>query len=177
MKRISVIGKYDVYQLEKEMARAHITKLTQLINTIPLVEYSEEDIIAESKRERVFYGKWEHSLVVFDGTNPIALVIGYERKKEGNDQYPKNSLYISELAVDDAYHRQGIAHELLKVFFKFNQSFSFLEGDFLFTLQTNSAEWNRHVIDLYASFGFKQTAVKKYENRVDFILCMKPVLH
>jgi ribosomal protein S18 acetylase RimI-like enzyme len=173
MEKINRIGRYNVYRLDKKIAFDYSEAIVQLANTIPLVSYNEKDILAESKPGRIFHGKWEHSLIVFDHNKPIAIIIGYEREKEGNNQYPENSIYISELAVDENYRQQGIARELVKKFLDFNESFLHLEGDLMFSIQTNSASWNQHVINLYRSFGFKKTATKKYDNRVDMILKLR----
>jgi len=173
MKQINTIGKYAIYQLDKETMSAHVDTIAILADQIPMVSYTKEDMLAESKPGREFHGKWEHSLVVFDQDKPIAIIIGYEREKEDNNQYPENSIYISELAVDKNYLRQGIAKKLLKLFLDFNTSLLCLDGKLSFSVQTNSADWNRHVIELYKSFGFKQTAQKQYDNRTDVVLILK----
>jgi len=173
MKQINTIGEYAVYQLDKETMSVHVDTVALLADQIPMVRYTKEDMLAESKPGREFYGKWEHSLVVFDQDKPVAIIIGYEREKENNDQYPENSIYISELAVNKNYLRQGIAKKLLKLLLNFNTSFLYLDGKLSFSIQTNSADWNQHVIDLYKSFGFKQTSQKQYDNRTDVVLSLK----
>lgn len=173
MKQINTIGEYVIYQLDKKTAFAHAKTIARLADLIPLVRYTEKEILAESKPGRTFHGKWEHSLIVFDQDNPIAIIISYERKKEGNDQYPENSIYISELAVDENYRRQGLARELIKQFLDFNKSFLHLDGNLLFSIQTNSADWNQHVVNLYKSFGFEQVGTKEYDNRTDVVLKLK----
>lgn len=170
MKPISTIGQFPVYQMTKEVADTYADQLIDLADTIPLVNFTKEELLSESKKDRVFYSKWDHSLVVFDNDTPIALIIGYERPKEDNDKYPENSIYISELAVDKNYRNQGIAKELISLFLKRSNSFLYLDGRTVFAVQTNSAEWNKHVIKLYESFGFEQTNIKEYDNRTDVIL-------
>ena len=170
MKVTNFIKNYPVYNLDKKLATKYSTEIATLANLIPLVNYEEKDILAESKDDRIFYGKWEHSLIVFDDKKPIAIIIAYERGKEKNLQYPENSIYISELAVDKNYQGKGIAKKLLELFFKLNTNFSHLTGPLLFTIQTNSASWNKFVLDLYHSFGFKEFATKEYSNRTDVIL-------
>lgn len=173
MKKINAIGKYDVCQLNKKTASHYAKTIAQLADSIPLVTYTEKDVLSESKPGRIFYGKWEHSLIVFDQNKPIAIVVGYEREKEDSDQYPENSIYISELAVDYNYRGHGLARELVKSFLDFNKSFLYLNGDLVFSVQTNSADWNQHVINLYKSLGFEQFATKQYDNRTDIILKLK----
>jgi hypothetical protein len=65
-----------------------------------------------------------------------------------------------------------MARSLLRQFLEKNNALGFqsLKGEVNYSLQTNSAEWNIHVIELYKSFGFKQRATKQYPNRTDVIL-------
>ena len=80
MKKVGTIHSYDVYQLDCALAKKHAKEFAMLADMIPLVSYTERDIVAESKPWRPFWGKWEHSLAVFDGRAPIALVMCYERE-------------------------------------------------------------------------------------------------
>lgn len=174
-----VISGYTLKLLNKETTKQYVEVLTTLIDQIPLVSYTKDDILAESKDkgERIFYGKWEHSLVLFDQDTPIAVVIAYERKSENNDQYPKNTIYLSELAVDKNYQRRGIARKILQTFFEMNRMIGllYLDGETNFSVQTNSAKWNMYVQNLYTSFGFVQRAEKVYSNRTDVILGWTPI--
>jgi ribosomal protein S18 acetylase RimI-like enzyme len=170
MKTISAYGKYNICRLDKNTAVVNAKVLAQLADSIPLVEYSEDDILADSKPGRIFHGKWEHSLAAFHQEKPIAVIIGYEREKEENDLYPENSIYISELAVDNQYRKQGLARELLYQFLSQHKSFLHLQGKLRYSIQTNSDEWNKYVIDLYKAFGFKQVGTKAYDNRTDVVL-------
>ena len=170
MNQTGLIEEYKVYQLTYEVLLLHIETITSLVNLIPKVKYTKSDILADSKLDRKFTGKWEHSLVVFDKNKPIAIIIGYERKREDNAQYPENSIYISELVVAKNYQQQGIAKNILKKFLTSNKSFIHLSRNVVFSVQTNSAKWNQRVIDLYKSTGFKTVSEKKYSNRKDVIL-------
>ncbi len=118
------------------------------------------------------YNKWDHSLIIIDGDEPVAFIMGYERTAEGNDQYPANTLYISELAVAADKQQQGIGSSLLRAFFEHNNQVGFrtLAGELNYSIQTNSADWNEHVIALYKSFGFTQRSTKPYPNRTDVVL-------
>lgn len=176
MTTIATIGIYPVCLLDKEIANKNIDAFKQLVDQIPFVHYTKEDVLCENKGERALYAKWEHSLVVYDHEAPIAMLMAYERAKEGNEQYPENSLYISELVVDKEYQRKGIAKKLLEIFFDINieKGFQILSGPIAFSIQTNSAEWNSHVQRLYQSFGFVQRATKQYDNRTDSVFGWKP---
>ena len=151
----------------------HAEELALLASQIPQVEYSAaEGILSEQKGDRELLNKWQHGLIIMVGGKPIAFVMGYERRSEGTSQYTNDTLYISELAVADAHQHQGIARSLLRQFFELNNvvGFKTLGGELNYSIQTNSAEWNTHVIDLYKSFGFKQRATKEYPNRTDVVL-------
>jgi len=163
---------YTASLLTREFAEEHAADLASLASQIPQVEYTVEDILAEQKGERGLFNKWQHSLVIMDGSKPIAFAGGYERRAEGNLQYPENTLYVSELAVAQTHQHQGIARSLLRQFFELNNEIGFLSlnGDLNYSIQTNSAEWNKHVIGLYKSFGFEQRATKEYPNRTDVVL-------
>lgn len=158
--------------LTKEVAEIHLDRLCELANLIPEVNYTPEDILADQKGERQLHNKWQHSLVVMEGDKPIAFVMGYEREAEANDQYPQNTLYVSELAVAPDQQGKGIARRLLIEFFTKNNALGFLtlEGELNYTIQTNSADWNKNVVSLYESFGFTERATKDYPNRTDVVL-------
>ncbi len=169
-------SKYTLKTLDKKTAEKYSNDIAVLVGEIPLVKYTPEEIVAESKDDRVFYGKWDHSLILLDEDKPIAVVVSYERKSEGSSQYPNNTLYISELAVDRSYQKKGMAKNILNSFFQLNNKlgFKYLDGDLNYSVQTNIAEWNKHVQRLYESFGFKQRSTKQYDNRTDVVLGMKP---
>lgn len=170
MKKVGKINEFSVFKLTKKIAEKHASTLAQIADQIPLVDYSGKEILAEKKGDRVLRGKWDHSLIVFDQSSPIAFIIGYERKKEDNNQYPENSLYISELGVLKTYQRQGIGRQLVKLFLELNKELLRLDGKIIYSIQTNSADFNQHVQDLYKSFGFTHQANKEYDNRTDVVL-------
>lgn len=163
---------YAAVPLTRELAVHYSSELTSLANQIPQVNYAAEDILDGHKGDRLLHNKWQHSLVVIDSEQPVAFIMGYEREAEDNEQYPTNTLYLSELAVAEDYQNKGMARSLLHQFFVTNAGIGFLtlSGELNFSVQTNSAEWNAHVIDLYKSFGFIQRSTKQYPNRVDVIL-------
>ena len=169
-KPVAYIGRYRVYQLDKQIASRYIKFILRLVNYIPMKEYTREEILSESQTDRTFYGKWAHSLITFDDNKPIAIIIAYEREAENHPCYRQNSIYISELAVDKNHRRQGIAREMLTIFFQQSTRFIHLKGKPTYTIQTNSAAWNEPVQRLYESFGYKTIGVKEYSNRTDLIM-------
>ena len=93
-----------------------------------------------------------------------------ERGGAEDAHYPHNTLYISELAVTEAYRRKGIARALIRMVMENVTTFSHLSGPLVFAVQTNAAEWNAPVIALYRSMGFTPRGFKDYDNRRDVIL-------
>jgi len=170
MKKVGKINEFSVYKLTKKLAQKHALTFAKIADQTPLVDYTEKEILADKKGDRVFHGKWDHSLVVFDQSRPIAFIMGYERNAEGNDQYPDNSLYISEFGVLKTYQKQGIGRQLIKLFLDLNKKLLCLDGMMIYSIQTNSADFNQHVQNLYKSFGFKHQANKEYDNRTDVVL-------
>ncbi|HQM15822.1 MAG TPA: hypothetical protein PLM16_01295 [Candidatus Woesebacteria bacterium] len=69
------------------------------------------------------------------------------------------------------HQEKGLGISLLKHRIDFNrpQGMIHLDGKTRLTLQTNSADWNRFVQNLYEKVGFKQIDLKPYDNRVDIV--------
>src|SRR5690606_18131351 len=113
--------------------------------------------------------KWEHGLIALADNDFAGLIVGYEREAESNNQYPENSIYVSDFAVDSKYQKKGLGKFLVETWLSYNQDKGFLEldGKLRFSLQTNSADWNNHVQNLYESYGFRKIATKQYDNRTD----------
>ena len=121
-----------VRPITKELATNYVDELVTLANLILQVHFTAADILAEMKGERKLLGKWEHSLAMMVDNVPIATMYGDERKRENNEQYPSNTLYIAELAVGPNYRRQGIARRLMDAFFERNNRLGFLYVDEVF---------------------------------------------
>ncbi len=161
--------------LTREFAEIEADRLAELAALIPGVDYTTDDILAESKSDgRVLAGKWDHSFVLCDNDRPVGLVMGYERAAEENDQYPKPTLYMSELAVDPEYRGGGCATVLVRAFLARALNDGALKhldnAELAYSLQTNEAEWNESVRRLYERFGFIVSGRKQYPNRADVIM-------
>jgi GNAT superfamily N-acetyltransferase len=167
---------YRVGPLTKDVAAKHVAAITALLNLIPKVEVTPEEILADSKDDRQLLGKWEHSLIMFDGPHPIAVALAYERRGEGNEQYPSNTIYLNDLALAQAYQGRGLGKAFFKLFLDYNIKLGFkhLSGPLNFSLQTNPSDWNAAVLGLYESFGFTARASKAYPNRVDVVMGLTP---
>lgn len=169
---LTEIDSYKVVSLDKDFAKLYLASLVLLFNQIPKVLYLPEDILSERKGERLFYEKWSHGIALLDGSQLIGALLAYEREGEKNEQYPENTLYISEFAILDSYQKKGLGKKLLQVFLENNRKkgFLFLQGSFTISVQTNSGNFNGHVVRLYESLGFTFRAYKQYENRKDIVL-------
>jgi ribosomal protein S18 acetylase RimI-like enzyme len=161
---------YAIYPLTRQIAARHVEAVLHFLNDIPMKTYTWEEVLAESRPDRKYYGKWDHSLIAFDRHKPIAVLIAYERETEAHPCYRDNSIYISELAVDKSYRRKGIAKQMLDLFFRRSSRFLHLEGEPVYTIQTNAAAWNEPVKKLYEACGYKTVGTKKYPDRNDVIM-------
>mgnify|MGYP001609452364 FL=1 len=170
-KILGAVSGYQVSQLTKELAERYIQKILALVNLIPLIHHTAEEVLADKKMERILYAKWDHSLVIFDKDTPMGVLIAYERASENNDQYPYNSININELVIGPTYRNQGLGKNLLSFFFNWSSQVGMvkLDGKLRYSIQTNSDPSNLYVQKLYESFGFKKRTTKTYVNRIDYI--------
>ncbi len=54
MKIIDNIEEFDVIILSQDFAKKHVSALVEIIDQIPLVDYSSKEILAEKKRRQDF---------------------------------------------------------------------------------------------------------------------------
>jgi ribosomal protein S18 acetylase RimI-like enzyme len=171
MNKKELIGKkYKFISMTPDLAQKYASDICESLDQIPGVDsHTEKQLLQEKSGDRVLHKKWDHSFILLDGENFVGIIMGYEREAEDNDQYPYNSIYISDLAVSKDYQRRGIGKFLVEVWLDKNKSVGFLDldGKLRFSVQTNLADWNEHVQRLYESFGFKKIAEKAYGNRTD----------
>jgi len=156
-----------------EFAQKYLTDLVNLAHQIPETNLSTDTVLAQQKEARIFHGKWQRSLALLDDETLVGYIMGYERASEHNPQYPMATIYISELAIRSDYRGQGLGKKLIQAFLDHNSKLGMLvfpETPINFSLQTNSAEFNQPVRDLYAKFGFKLRTTKIYPNRVDVVM-------
>ena len=175
MKKELIKG-YQVTPLTPSLVRKYTTDICESLDQIPGVDpHTEKQLLQEQSGDRVLYKKWDHSFILLDGEKFVGIIIGYERKAEANDQYPHNSIYLSDLAVSKDYQRRGIGKSLVEVWLNKNKMVGFLElnGQLRFSVQTNLADWNQHVQNLYESFGFEKIAEKAYGNRTDNVYLLE----
>lgn len=170
---MSVEKKPKIECLTRELATEFADVLVNLANLIPNVSYSADEILAESKAERCYLGKWNHSLVCLYDGQPVGLLIAYERTAEPGTDYKINSIYLNIMAVNTAYQNKGIGSALLDFLVAqvSAKPFLFLPGKpTIISTQTNSASFNTQVLNWYIKRGFKVVGTKSYDNRNDYIL-------
>jgi ribosomal protein S18 acetylase RimI-like enzyme len=166
----------SIQPLTKAFAQAHLETFVALAQQIPKTNYSAETVLAESKGERKFYGKWQRSLVLLDGDKIAGFIMGYERATEKNEQYPESTIYMSELALWPEYRGHGLGKKLITAFLEHNQKLGMqvFSNPVNFSVQTNSAPFNQKVRALYRSFGFKPRATKQYPQSLDVVMGWTP---
>lgn len=173
MKEITIYQEFKVYKLTRALAKEFIADIVIALDLIPQADkHTATEVLADKRGERVFYAKWDHSFVMLnDGGDFVAVIIGYERESENNNQYPDNCIYLSELAVAAKFQKRGIGKFLCQLWIDYNKriGFQMLKGDLKFCVQTNNSDWNIHVQRLYESFGFQKTGKKQYGKRTDNI--------
>lgn len=171
MEHVTNFQEFKIYKLTKNVAEKYLEDIVDALDLIPQVDkYTSDIVLSENKGDRILHAKWEHSLIALTDQNEFAgIVFGYEREKEGNNMYPENSIYLSDLAVSKNYQRKGLGKFLVHQWLEFNKKKGFLElaGPLKFSVQTNKEDWNAHVQRLYELLGFKKIAEKSYNNRVD----------
>ena len=168
----------QVLPFSPELARKYQEEICSALDQIPEVEpHTLEKLLMENKGERILKKKWNHSFILLDNGKFVGIAIGDEREAEGNAQYPKHSIYMSDLAISKNYQKRGLGKFLVGLWVEKNTKIGFLElldGKLRFSVQTNSADWNSHVQRLYESVGFKKIAEKKYNNRTDNVYIFEP---
>lgn len=161
-----------IYKIDPQLVDTYAKEICESLDQIPLVaQHTKEQLLATKKADKSLHHKFDHSLIALSKGRYVGVILGYEREAEGNSQYPRNSIYLSDLAVSSDFQKEGLGKFLVKSWLEYNKKVGFLklDGRLSFSVQTNSAEWNKHVQGLYTAFGFKKIAEKKYDNRVDFV--------
>lgn len=171
MKR--VLQGFEIHKLTKELCLNKKEEILGLLKLIPNSHYKIEDIMADKKGERYFYGKWEYSLILMKGEEVVGVVIGYERARENEGSYNENCFYINEIAISQRYRGRGLGREFLKYFIESLGKYKYLDGEVKIRIQTEKSETNKKVIELYKSVGFKEVGIKEYPLKKDIIMEIK----
>ncbi len=178
--RAPLSEKIEILPLTKEYAVQHAQRLADIHNMIEGSNWIPEQLTAErwekgqfrNDEEKIFYGKWNHSLAVVNSVGqPIALLIVYERPRHeyksfsGNDTAIEGPvLYVHNIAVDPAYRGRGIGAALLRQAARKLRDEGFLvlkkeyDGPPIMTLQTNVMNINAQGV--YERVGFRKVGLK-----------------
>lgn len=177
MREIAKYNQFNIFSLDRETAEKYADEINKSLDLIPMVEpHTTEALLADTKGERKLHNKWHHSIIALDESGKYAgVVVGYEREAESNEQYPNNCIYLNSIAVSGDFQKQGLGNKLVELWLAYNREIGFMSLDGLleFAVQTNSAEWNRHVQNLYERNGFEKMASKEYDNRTDNVYRMR----
>lgn len=175
---IGSIHDYQVFRLTRELADEYKYQITDLWNLIPLSQHGVDDILQEESKGSIYFHKWDHSLLVLtkDSATVVAFIVGYERPGIAGTPYERDSIHLKSISVSQEFQKQGIGKLLLKLWLKFNreQGYKKLTGSLLFSVQTNSAEWNQRVNDFYQAAGFTFVGSKEYPNKIDNVYYLDP---
>ncbi len=172
MKILGRIEQFDIVELDAEIAMQYVDDILDVLKEIQPFYLTKTDIFAEEKDGRTYHKKWTHSVLLYDDIKLIGVLIAYERDPDG-EYYTEPSLYIQHLAIKKGYQGRGIGTALVTWFIQ-KESAVFQN----ITLQTNSAEWNVRVRELYESLGFVKIGEKEYTHpveKVDFIYQRKRI--
>lgn len=177
MKSVADFNGIKIYKLSSQAAEHYISEIIEALDSIPKVDkHTQDDVLLEYNSKRRMHQKWNHSFIALTDSGEFAgVVIGYEREKEENNQYPENCIYLSELAVAEAFQKKGLGKFLLTTWLSENRKIGFinLSGQLRFCVQTNKEAWNAHVQKLYESVRFSKLSEKSYGNRTDTIYILE----
>lgn len=175
MQLLTTFKEFGIYMLDEDLANAYVSEIVASLDLIPKVDcHTDEDVIGVKKGERILHAKWEHSFIALQNKEFAGIIIGYEREKENNTQYPENCIYLSDLAVAQRFQNNGLGKFLSRFWLDWNKKVGFLKlsGRLKFCVQTNKEEWNNHVQKMYESLGFVKVSEKHYGNRTDNIYAL-----
>ena len=170
---VAYIHDYPVVTLTRSQAEKYQQEITDIWHLIPLSQHTIGDILQEESEGKTYIGKWAHSLFVLNQSmnDVLAFIVGYERTAEHNHGYPKTSIHVKSISVAHQYQNQGIGKQLVQIWLDFSTGVGckHLDAKLEFSVQTNGADFNKHVQRFYESFGFRKTAEKVYPNKTDLI--------
>lgn len=157
--------------LTRELAERHVEALVVMLNRIPLVDHTPDDVLREGKDGEAFIGRWAESVVAMAGDRPVGLLTTHVKPVQ-EPTYPVRSVYMSGLAVDADREGRGIARAMIARWLESTSRREFVQAHDVgcHSVQTNAAEFNARTQDLYRSFGFETKATKQYDNRTDVVM-------
>ena len=160
---------YSISQLTKKRAQENVERLVDMHNTIPLVKWNAQELLADSIGSRIFPKKWDLSVTVNAGNQkPIAFLIAYERNWDKN--HPLHSVYLHRGAVNALYQHRGIWRSLIE-YYIYNLFLNLNDFQHI-TVQTNDTPSNQWLINFYESVGFYKLHKVLYPEKVDWLFAI-----
>lgn len=160
-------GQLFVDKLSEKYCRAHCDEILKLINIIPYIEWTPNDLLSQS--EDYYNNKWNYSYVIKNDKGIIGVLISYFRTADHKHIF--DSLYLHRFAIDPEYQNMGIGTEVLKYFIK--RSFAEIPWLLNISAQTNDNPGNQHVINFYRHVGFMDMYNLTYPNKIDILLLLE----
>lgn len=165
--------------LTKELAVAHTDEIVTLMNDIPEVTYSAEDLLAEEKADgRRLHAKWDTSYAVFDGDQAVGAITAYERPPEPGTHYERQSVHLCDIAVAREYRARRLGAVLFSHLLSVSLARGYVElgndEPLCFSLQTNAGEFNMGVQEFCRSFGFFEVGEYTHKNRTNLVMFAEP---
>ena len=155
-----------VSTLTRAVARSHAAELVRIHSLIPLVNWSEEDLLSDRIGEREFYHKWDLSLIVMrNPADPVGFLVSYLRPADSN--LGSISVYMHRMAIIAVLQRRGIGRRIISEYLR--RVFESVPVDYV-TLQTNDTPENIGLVEFYESLGFTKAKRVSYPEKVDWLM-------
>lgn len=164
----SQMDKVYVKKLSREFCCKYGKKLLSLINTIPHITWSMDDLLSQSED---FYGnKWNYSYVIMNGQcEIIGVIIAYFRISDKKHIF--DSLYLHKFVIEPNFQKKGIGTFALHYFVK--KSFQDIPWLLNISVQTNDSPSNKYVIKFYHNIGFQDMYHIVYSNKTDILMLLE----
>lgn len=165
---IDGVGELTITQLSKEYCINNANTIIELVNIIPYIHWSIEDLL--SQKEDYYGNKWNYSYAITNRDEDIiGIIIAYFRISD--EKHIFDSIYIHRVAVAPKYQNKGIGTRALKYFI--NKSFKEIPWLLNITLQTNDEYRNIRIINFYSFLGFKRMYNLTYPNKIDVLMLLE----
>ena len=157
--------------LDERGARQAAGPIASLLDQVPLVTWTEEDVIADHRPSEELIGKWELSRVATNDGAVVGVLLSHVRRA-APPWYPRPVCYLAGLAVSSHLQGLGIGRQLVEGWVQDAATSPLLVAHAVeeLAVQTNAADWNERVQKLYERAGFAVTGSKTYSNRTDVVM-------
>lgn len=155
---------YAVSTMTRDLAETRVDELSRLLEPFGRPSVSgEQYLLAEALPSGTpLYGKWDHSLIAYQGNDVVGLALTYERPSGPPPLYTWNEMHLGVLATRDDMQGKGVGSSLLRhlVDQVLNRpTYIYLEGP-VDHLGLSVNEDNVGARRLYERFGFQDVEVR-----------------